>query len=176
MGKPTHVSEIKERLFREMPYQRVRIDGVENGIALVDNHGYAMELQEMKELVEGLSATIAHIERTGDNFLERENVEQRISEVLEGALYYGRGAFFYRKQFREDLKRHWSFVCDSCEENISSKDGGYYYETRFIPLSGRYCSKNCCINEFLTIPEVKNYERVIGDIKQIVKFEDLFDK
>ena len=72
MGKPTHVSEIKERLFRETPYQRVRIDGVENGIALVDNHGYAMELQEMKELIEGLSATIAHIERTGDNFLERE--------------------------------------------------------------------------------------------------------
>lgn len=132
-------------------------------IRITDNHGMEMTPGLVEKLVQGL--TIQYLD-----IPEEEKIQSAIISIENDfniqLNWYGTPIIV--KEFRKDIKRHWSFKCDHCEQKVSSKTHKKYWygDTCLFQniMYTRFCSKACSssfINE-IRLDFIKNEKQKIG--------------
>lgn len=135
-------------------------DSNTSGIRVFNQRGIEVNPEEAILLAQGLV-----------NFYGSFNAEQRLvlkkqqleEELMTRASWYG--PLVRRKEFRKNLKRHWSFYCEVCREKVSSSTHSEWWSinqqsSEMLNSSHGYekCCSEACANQIAK--EIINDERV----------------
>ncbi|PEM89629.1 hypothetical protein CN627_07940 [Bacillus wiedmannii] len=119
------------------------------GICVYDNHRREVRIEEAKSVCQAILNYYNSLSKEEEIELKKRQIEEKLYEMT--SLY---GSPYYFKEFRQNLKRHWSFKCEQCQKKVSSKADIGYWITDICSLPvpfGRYCSETCAEKVFKPI-------------------------
>ncbi|MFC5732332.1 hypothetical protein [Cytobacillus gottheilii] len=141
----------KDLTIKRQAYYNFYRDEENGGLRAFNGLNEELTLKEVKEIIAGLTTSYIRIsdkeykERTLDQI--KNDVDYSFSEFNQGPPL--------KKQFRKDLKRHYSIECVNCLKEISTKtDEGYWMAQNWHKqIHGeKFCSE-WCVNKY--IDEIK---------------------
>ncbi|MCA1001009.1 hypothetical protein LCM01_11365 [Bacillus thuringiensis] len=121
-------------------------DSDTDGIRIVNNQGLEMNPEQANQLVQGLTNFYSSFNEEQRLDLNKKQIEQ---DLMTRASWYG--SLVKRKEFRKNLKRHWTFYCEVCREKVSSSTHQEWWTINWqssLMLNSsrgyeRCCSENC---------------------------------
>ncbi|PFF01363.1 hypothetical protein CN325_03725 [Bacillus thuringiensis] len=121
-------------------------DSDTDGIRIFNNQGLEMNPEQANQLVQGLTNFYSSFNEEQRLDLNKKQIEQ---DIMTRASWYG--SLVKRKEFRKNLKRHWTFYCEVCREKVSSSTHQEWWTINWqssLMLNSsrgyeRCCSENC---------------------------------
>lgn len=94
---------------------RFTYDSDKDGIRVYNNHRVELNPEQADYLIQGLTNFYGSFNEVQRLDLKKRQIEK---ELIKRASWYG--SLVEKKEFRKNLKRHWTFYCTVCRGKVSS--------------------------------------------------------